>query len=281
MPLGVQTDILSEVAVMNNQDVGLGPWKFFLDIICSGPWIRKENGKGDIHGTLQIPSPQNIAISETISTIDQPKKNFLLTAKYPSLKYSKEFLPLLRDDTSTPVIELSPCSPLDIIREIVSAEYAVGKTKGISISYSTKFPFPRMIQTDSRWLRRTVGHGLTTLLEASGAGEILVKLSFRPKKGQLCVTLHTTHCEASEKTWRSLLQSASSTDLLSDENDQLAACKAGLTLCLRAMRELKGELELKKSKGKGASIQFSLSARALDDTLLVASNQSDRASPTV
>jgi PAS domain S-box-containing protein len=153
-------------------------------------------------------------------------------------------------------LEHVPCSPHEIVAEVVSLLRVRAAEKNLKLDYRWNGGIPATIRTDPARLRQV-------LLTEQGGVQIVIQLDRSPASPKLEFTVADTGIGIAADKLQSVFEPFVQAD--TSVTRRFGGTGLGLAISRRLTRLLGGELTLESRVGHGSTFRFSIATGALDD----------------
>ncbi len=185
------------------------------------------------------------------------------------LELINDILDLSKIEAGRLEIERKPCSPCDLIAELVTMFSVPAQSRGISLEFTSAGPVPETIRTDPTRLRQIVANlvGNAIKFTESGGVKIVARLLPNPEKPQLAIDVIDSgigiSAEGLGKIFNPFVQADSTV------TRRFGGTGLGLTISRRFAAALGGELTVTSEPGKGSTFTVTLDTGPLEGIRLL------------
>jgi len=183
------------------------------------------------------------------------------------LKLINDILDLSRIEVGQQRVELQPCSPQQIVEEVVTMLWATALSKGVAISMATRGDVPDRVRSDPSRLRQILVNLIGNAVKFTERGEIRITLSpaeSEPSDGRLLVEVADTGIGIAPENLPLLFRPFSQVDAAA--NRRYGGTGLGLAISRRLARMLGGDIQVSSETGRGTTFRFEFDApRCFDE----------------
>ncbi|MGO9112933.1 MAG: ATP-binding protein, partial [Thermoguttaceae bacterium] len=213
---------------------------------------------------------------------DEPTRQYYLDTIHSSGKHLLELindiLDLSKIEAGRLEVECKPCSPCELISELVTMFTVPAEKRGISLEFTMAGQVPETILTDPTRLRQIVANLLGNAIKFTEAGgvKIVARLLPNPEKPQLAIDVIDSGIgispEGLGKIFNPFVQADSSV------TRRFGGTGLGLTISRRFAMALGGELTVASELGRGSTFTVTLDTGPLDGIRLLDTPQAQTSS---
>jgi signal transduction histidine kinase len=186
------------------------------------------------------------------------------------LSIVNDILDLSKIEAGKMTVEHIPCSPVQILHEVISLMQVKAAKAGLFIRTEYSFPFPRQIPSDPVRLRQVLLNLVGNSLKFTEQGGVTVAISFQPglgKRGELRVEVRDTGIGMTSDQLAGLFQPFTQAD--TSVTRRFGGTGLGLSISRRLVDLLGGELSASSVPGGGSTFTLRLPTNPQADLELV------------
>ncbi len=185
------------------------------------------------------------------------------------LELINDILDLSKIEAGRLEIERKPCSPCQLIAELVTMFTVPAQSRGIALTFSTDGPIPETILTDPTRLRQIVANLLGNAIKFTEAGgvKIVARLLNDSAKPQLAIDVIDTGIGISADGLGKIFNPFVQAD--STVTRRFGGTGLGLTISRRFASAMGGELTVASEMGKGSTFTVTLDTGPLEGIRLL------------
>ncbi len=177
-----------------------------------------------------------------------------------------DILDLSKIEAGMMAMERGPCSPHQIIAEVVSVLRVRASEKGLTLDYQWSGSIPETIRTDVIRLRQLLINLIGNAIKFTEAGGVRIVLRLLPARSKLAVEVVDTGIGIPPDKLDSIFEPFVQADI--SVTRRYGGTGLGLAISHRIARALGGEIHVQSEVGRGSTFTATVETGPLDDVPL-------------
>ena len=185
------------------------------------------------------------------------------------LELINDILDLSKIEAGQMEMEILPCAPHEIIREVITVMTAVARQKGITLDFEAATPLPASIQSDPKRLRQIVTNLLGNAIKFTEKGGVRLAARLRSENGRKFYAIDVTDSgigianDKLESIFEAFVQADTTV------TRRFGGTGLGLSISRRFARALGGDIVASSVPGKGSTFAVTIACGTIDEVKML------------
>ncbi|MEG3640332.1 ATP-binding protein [Magnetococcus sp. PR-3] len=229
---------------------------------------RANRAKSDFLAMIshEVRTPMNgilgmvqLLLRSTLNLQQRHQMEILYSSSQNLLTLLNDLLDLSRIEAGKLKLNTAPFSPSHMVDRVISLEMSRADRKGLKLSVHIDPDIPDWLLGDEDRLRQVLLNLVSNAIKFTEQGEVKILLSYEAKdlaRGQFIAKVQDTGIGIPESFQKHLFDSFAQHDMSSQRTREGAGL--GLSICLKLMAAMNGQIFFESTEGKGSLFWFTL-----------------------